>query len=200
MKYSRHAGNNPGAPFVLRFKRIFFRAPAMSQTLSDDALREVIPRLRRFALSLTRHEASADDLVQACLERALSRGASRRHDGDLRAWLFTILYRQFLDGQRRARRYAGMLALFGVGDDADVAPSTEDIVLARSALEAFNRLPAEQRALLTLVTVEGLTYQEAADTLGVAIGTVMSRLWRARKAMRDMTEGQPARPSVQALK
>ena len=172
----------------------------MSQTLTDDALREVIPRLRRFALTLTRHEASADDLVQACLERALSRGAARHQDGDLRAWLFTILYRQFLDGQRRAKRYAGVLALFGVGDDADMAPSTEDVVLARSALQAFNHLPAEQRALLTLVTVEGLTYQEAADTLGVAIGTIMSRLSRARKAMRDMTEGQPARPTVQVLK
>ncbi|MNV81786.1 ECF RNA polymerase sigma factor SigE [compost metagenome] len=81
-----------------------------------------------------------------------------------------------------------------------MAPSTEDVVLARSALQAFNHLPAEQRALLTLVTVEGLTYQEAADTLGVAIGTIMSRLSRARKAMRDMTEGQPARPPVQVLK
>lgn len=172
----------------------------MSKEFSDDDLREVIPRLRRFALSLTRNESSADDLVQTCLERALSRRETRWDGGDLRAWLFSILYRVFLDGQRRAKRYAGLLSLFGVGSDDDMAPSTEDVVMARSALDGFNRLPVEQRALLLLISVEGLSYQEAADTLAVPIGTVMSRVSRARKALRDLTEGQVVQPSLQVLK
>ncbi|KAI3591419.1 RNA polymerase sigma-54 factor RpoN [Cupriavidus sp. U2] len=172
----------------------------MDNDFSDDALREVIPRLRRFAVSLTRNEASADDLVQACLERALSRRVTRRDGGDLRAWLFSILYRLFLDGQRRARRYAGLLTLFGVGSDEDSAPSTEDVVLTRSALDNFNQLSAEQRALLMLVTVEGLSYQEAADALDVPIGTVMSRISRARKALRELTDGKVVHSPLQVLK
>ena len=172
----------------------------MDPDFTDDTLREVIPRLRRFAVSLTRNASSADDLVQACLERALSRRASRQAGTDLRAWLFSILYRLFLDGQRRAQRYAGLLTLFGVGSDEDSAPSAEDVVMTRSALDGFNQLTPEQRALLLLVTVEGLSYQEAAQALDVPIGTVMSRLSRARKALRALTDGKVVRPPLQVLK
>ncbi|WP_373862094.1 RNA polymerase sigma factor, partial [Burkholderia multivorans] len=80
-----------------------------SNALDDDALRELIPRLRRFALWLARDVHAADDLVQSTLERALSRWTSRRDDASLRSWLFTILYRQFLDGKRSAKRYAWLL-------------------------------------------------------------------------------------------
>ncbi|WP_374439749.1 sigma-70 family RNA polymerase sigma factor [Pseudomonas panipatensis] len=166
--------------------------------LDDHSLREMLPRLRRFALSLTRNASSADDLVQATLEKALSAWRGRRADGDLRAWLFAILYRLFVDGQRRARRYARILALFG-GDDQH-APSAEDIVTARSTLEAFERLPAEQRALLSLVSVEGLSYREVGLALDIPIGTVMSRLSRARQALRALSEGQGGRPSLRVLK
>ena len=171
----------------------------MSNNFTDDDLRDLLPRLRRFALSLTRHENSADDLVQSCLERALSRQARRNDDGDLRAWLFQIMYRQFLDGQRRAKRYAGVLSLFGWGGEA-LAPSAEEIALSRSALQDFNKLPAEQRALLLLVSVEGLSYQEVAETMEIPIGTVMSRLSRARKALRALNDGQPAAPTLRVLK
>lgn len=166
--------------------------------IDDDELRELLPRLRRFALGLTRQPASADDLVQATLERALSRWRSKRPDGELRAWLFTILYNQFIDGQRRARRQANLLALLGRAEDS--APSTETIVLQHAALAAFSRLPDEQRALLILVTVEGLSYQETAETLGVPIGTVMSRLSRARKALRALSEGEPSNDALRRLK
>ncbi|MCA1323840.1 sigma-70 family RNA polymerase sigma factor [Herbaspirillum sp. alder98] len=165
----------------------------MSQDFTDDDLRELMPRLRRFAASLTRNEASADDLVQSCLERALSR--RRQHtDGDLRAWLFQIMYRRFVDSQRRTKRYAGLLALLLPRDEA-LAPSTEDIVLSRAALADFNKLTPEQRALLLLVSVEGLSYQEAAHALDLPIGTVMSRLSRARCALRELNDGaRPASP------
>ena len=164
----------------------------------DEQLREIIPRLRRFAVSLTRNSSSADDLVQASLERALSGWGEKRAEGDVRAWLFAILYRQFLDAHRRSRRYARMLEFFTGRDDAE--PSTERTVIAQSTLQAFDRLPSEQRALLLMVSVEGLSYKEVAQILNVPSGTVMSRLSRARQALRELSDGEISRPSLRRLK
>ncbi|SCZ74464.1 MULTISPECIES: RNA polymerase sigma factor [unclassified Pseudomonas] len=164
----------------------------------DQQLRPLIPRLRRFALSLTRQPSSADDLVQACLERALAGWTGKRPEGDLRAWLFAILYRQFLDAHRRSRRYARMLAFFTGRDDSQ--PSVERTVMAQSTLEAFDRLNAEQRALLLWVSVEGLSYKEIAEILQVPTGTVMSRLSRARQALRQLSDGEISSPSLRILK
>lgn len=164
----------------------------------DQQLRPLIPRLRRFALSLTRQPSSADDLVQACLERALAGWTEKRPEGDLRAWLFAILYRQFLDAHRRSRRYARMLELFTGHDDSQ--PSVERTVMAQSTLEAFDRLNAEQRALLLWVSVEGLSYKEIAEILQVPTGTVMSRLSRARQALRQLSDGEISSPSLRILK
>jgi RNA polymerase sigma-70 factor (ECF subfamily) len=164
----------------------------------DEKLREIIPGLRRFALSLARNPSSADDLVQSCLERALSSWAGKRDDGDLRAWLFSILYRQFLDAHRRHRRYARMLEFFTGRDDAQ--PSVERTVMAQSTFDAFDQLPTEQRALLLWVSVEGLSYKEVAAILDVPIGTVMSRLSRARQALRQLSDGEINRPSLRRLK
>ena len=152
----------------------------------DEQLREIIPRLRRFAVSLTRNSSSADDLVQASLERALSSWGDKRADGDLRAWLFAILYRQFLDAHRRSRRYARMLEFFTGRDDSE--PSAERTVLAQSTLQAFDQLDTEQRALLLWVSVEGLSYQQVADILAIPVGTVMSRLSRGRERLKQILE------------
>jgi RNA polymerase sigma-70 factor (ECF subfamily) len=119
-------------------------------------------------------------------------------DGDLRAWLFSILYRQFLDAHRRSRRYARMLEFFTGRDDAQ--PSTERTVIAQSTLQAFDRLPTEQRALLLWVSVEGLSYKEVAEILDVPTGTVMSRLSRARQALRQLSDGEINSPSLRILK
>ncbi|WP_017906609.1 RNA polymerase sigma factor [Pseudomonas asplenii] len=164
----------------------------------DEQLRELIPRMRRFAVSLTRNESSADDLVQASLERALSSWSRKRPDGDLRAWLFSILYRQFLDAHRRQRRYARMLEFFTGRDDSE--PSVERTVVAQSTLASFERLSVEQRALLLWVSVEGLSYKEVAEILDVPIGTVMSRLSRARQALRQLSDGEITSPSLRILK
>lgn len=170
----------------------------LTMNMIDDAeLRELLQRLRRFALWLTRNTSSADDLVQATLERALSRWGSKG-EGSLRAWLFAILYRQFLDGQRRARRHARLLEFFG--GRSEEAPSTEELVVNQATLAAFAHLPAEQRALLLLVSVEGLSYKEAAQALEIPIGTVMSRLSRARKALRELAEGEMTNPQLRVLK
>lgn len=164
----------------------------------DEQLRSLIPRLRRFAWCLTRESSSADDLVQASLERALNSWAGKRAEGDLRAWLFSILYRQFVDGHRKARRYARMLELLTGREERP--PSLERTMLARSTLEAFEHLDNEQRALLYWVSVEGLSYKEIAAALDVPIGTVMSRISRARDALRVLSDGEPQQPALRILK
>lgn len=169
-----------------------------SDELSDAVLRQLLPRLRRFGLRLTRDPVSADDLVQSTLERALTRWSSRRPQGDVRAWLFTILYRQFLDSQRRTRRYARLLDWFAGSDAA--APSAEREAIARSSLDVFERLPEAQRTLLWLVCVEGMSYKAVADLFDVPLGTVMSRLSRARSALRDLHEGQAGEGHLRILK
>ncbi|WP_426116924.1 RNA polymerase sigma factor [Pseudomonas sp. DSP3-2-2] len=166
----------------------------------DEQLRELIPRMRRFALSLTRNPSSADDLVQASLEKALSAWGNKRPEGDLRAWLFSILYRQFLDAHRRSRRYSRMLELFTGGRDDHYQPSVERTVVAQSTLGAFERLNTEQRALLLWISVEGLSYKEVAEILDVPVGTVMSRLSRARQALRQISDGEILSPVLRILK
>lgn len=170
------------------------------QDAIDDALRDVLPRLRRFARWLTRDTSSADDLVQSTLERALSRW-NTRHDGTaLRAWLYAIAYRLFLDERRRARRRTALLELLGRGETA-THPSLERSAVARSVIEALDRLPEAQQHLLLWVSVEGLSYREVAALLDVPIGTVMSRLSRARTALHRLAEGEASEtPALRLLK
>lgn len=170
--------------------------------LDDHQWRELLARLRRFAVWLTREPGSADDLVQATVERALSRRDQQRDAEALRAWLFTILYRLFLDGKRRDRLHARWLSWFGRAEyeEEPQGANLEASVLAQADLQAFARLTAEQRALLLLISIEGLSYKEAAQALGIPIGTVMSRLSRARSARRELTEGNPQPPALRRLK
>ncbi|MGV2832837.1 sigma-70 family RNA polymerase sigma factor [Pseudomonas shirazensis] len=170
--------------------------------LDDSQWRELLQRLRRFAVWLTREPGSADDLVQATIERALSRSGQQREAEALRAWLFSILYRLFLDSKRRDRLHRRWLAWFSGGQEISepIGDNTEDIIFAQADLQAFAQLSAEQRALLLLVSVEGLSYKEAAEALAIPIGTVMSRLSRTRAALRQLTEGSPASPALRRLK
>lgn len=168
--------------------------------LDDESLRAVMPRLRRFAQSLCGDAASADDLVQAALERALRRWSSRRDADALQPWLFAIVYRQFVDTRRRAQRWQRVLALFAPQQPTQ-APSAERVHEGRALLAAFAQLPAEQRALLLLVSVEGFSYRDAATALDLPIGTVMSRLSRAREKLRQIGEGRSgAGPVLRVLK
>lgn len=166
-------------------------------------LQALLPALRRFARSLCADAADADDLVQATLERALSAWRGRRDQAALQPWLFSILYRRFLDERRRAARWGRLRALFAgqAADQPELAPSPERVHAGREQLAAFARLPAEQRAVLLLVAVEGFGYREAAEALGVPIGTVMSRLSRARERLHAFDQGQrPAAPALRILK
>ena len=171
----------------------------MPDTSIDDQLRQLLPRLRRFAQWLTRDPATADDLVQSTLERALAQWHRRRDEQALRPWLFTILYRQFVDSRRRAQRYEAMLDRFHRGSRTE-HPSVEQEVMAQSVLQALDQLPAEQRNLLLWTSVEGLSYREVADLLEIPLGTVMSRLSRARQALRSLSEGKSPTPALRLIR
>lgn len=147
-----------------------------------------IPGLRRYAWALLRNGAAADDLVQDTLERAISRWSSRRRESDVKAWLFTIQHNLFLDRQRQQRRRGlevGTEALAGI---AASDGSHEDRTGLHDILTALDALPEEQQAVLLLVGVEDLSYEEAAKALAIPIGTVMSRLSRARERVRTFME------------
>jgi RNA polymerase sigma-70 factor (ECF subfamily) len=147
-----------------------------------DALPAMLPRLRRMARALTGHAADADDLVQIALERALARAEQWRPDGRADAWVFGILRNAWLDELRSRMRWQQMLAPEEAGESVGVS-TIEQHVTALSVTDAMARLPVEQREVVALVLVEGLGYRETAELLGVPIGTVTSRLARARTAL-----------------
>lgn len=151
-----------------------------------------IPALRRYAYALLRERETADDLVQDTLECAIKGWPQRQCDGDLRAWLFAIERNLFLAGLRR-RRWAPVFEPDALAQIADSAPGPEAALGARDILAGLDTLPEEQRSVLLLVAVEDLSYAEAASILEVPIGTVMSRLSRARQRMRLYLEmGKPS--------
>lgn len=152
-------------------------------------IEEHIPRLRRYARALVRDPGAADDLVQDCLERALSRWHLWRRQGDLRAWLFTIMHNIHANqSRRRARRPDGQSVEDLAHEPAGSGDPGERLAVLdlRWALQA---LPEEQRAVVLLVAIEGLSYAEVARVAGVPIGTVMSRLSRGRERLRQLTDG-----------
>jgi RNA polymerase sigma factor (sigma-70 family) len=154
-----------------------------------------IPGLRRFACALSRGDrARADDLVQDGLERALARWPRRRPDGNLRGWLYTIVYNRFIS-EERARRRRGTQLPFADAGEAEL-PEVDGGQYAalhyRDFLRAFRELPEEQRSVLVSIAVEDLSYQETAHALGVPVGTVMSRLSRARDRLRRQMLGDEA--------
>jgi RNA polymerase sigma-70 factor (ECF subfamily) len=166
--------------------------------MMDDMLHQVeplIPALRRYARALMRDRASADDLVQDCLERAVSRWYQRR-DGDVRAWLFTILHNLAVNQFRKAASRGRHVPIDESNEDSfGEAAVQEQKLIYRDVLEKLARLPEDQRAVLLLVAVEDLSYAEAAKVLGVPLGTVMSRLSRARERLQQEIEGIAAAPS-----
>jgi RNA polymerase sigma-70 factor (ECF subfamily) len=150
----------------------------------NDMLRLIeplIPALRRYARTLLRDRTSADDLVQDCLEHAIGRWHQRRPDGDTRAWVFTILHNLAMTRLRQSARQPTHVPIDEAGDALPGATAPqEDRLRHRDLLNALGRLPDEQRAILLLIGVEELSYADAAAVLGIPLGTVMSRLSRAR--------------------
>lgn len=159
------------------------------------ALADHIAALRRYARALLGDRIEAEDLVQDCLTRALSRAHLWRPGSDLRAWLFTILHNIHVNNVRSRHIQVPVDdAAFVRINRGLTAPPDQDVRLElRDLARALERLPEEQRQVLLLVGMEGMSYEEAARVVGVPIGTIMSRVARGRDALRrHMSASEPA--------
>jgi len=155
-------------------------------TRFGDRLVAVLPRLRRFARGLARSVTEADDLVQAACERALAREHQFQEGTRFDSWMFRIVQTIWIDQlrAREVRKEDGEIAEERMGSSESVRRAEARLALAE-VKKAVDRLPPDQRATLMLVTVEGLSYKEAAEVAGVPMGTIMSRLARARIALQQ---------------
>ncbi|WP_250461453.1 sigma-70 family RNA polymerase sigma factor [Microbulbifer litoralis] len=153
----------------------------------EEKVCEQIPSLRRYARSLCGNEIEAEDLVQDCLERALRKRHLWRTRGGIRPWLFRLLYNLFLNHLSSARVRRESTAA-DAGWELKVDAAQESQLECRDAVQAVQGLPPDQRAALMLMVLEAPSYQEAAKILGINVGTLRSRLSRAREAVRRQCE------------
>jgi RNA polymerase sigma-70 factor (ECF subfamily) len=158
-----------------------------------------IPALRRYAWSLLRNSHDADDLVQDCLVRALDSMATGPAISAVRPWLFTIMHNLFVSRWRTIRRRQEVLSAGAASTEVSVAPEQEGTLSRRDLLAGLDRMTEEQRQVLLLVSVEGLEYREVATILGIPVGTVMSRLSRARDSLQAHMDGH-SRPLLRRVK
>jgi RNA polymerase sigma-70 factor, ECF subfamily len=158
-----------------------------------------IPRLRRYARALTRNADRADDLVQETLLRAIAKAHLWRTGTDIRAWLFTIMHNQYVNMVRRAMRDE---ATIDIEQLTSSLAATTDPTASRQLHEldrALSRLRPEQREVILLVGLEGMSYEAAAQILSVPVGTVRSRLSRGRDALRQLMDLPVQAQSVRAV-
>ena len=156
----------------------------------SDLLIENIPHLRRYARSLTQDLQQSEDLVQDCLDRAWSRQSQWQKGSNIRAWLFTILHNLHVNTMRNRHR-TGDWETYEPTETADLKqPGQEGMLQLRDLETALLSLSDGQREILMLVCVEGMSYEEVSQVLGIALGTVMSRLHRARESLRRTLRGE----------
>lgn len=166
--------------------------------MDEHAIVQHIPRLRRYARALAGDRYAADDLVQDTLERAWNKLHLWRPGSDMRAWPFTIMHNVFVN-QARSRRYEADVRVEDLPQIAVRATQGQNLELA-DVDRALRALPAEQREVVLLVTVEDLTYEEVSRALDIPIGTVMSRLSRGRERLRQLMGGTHGGVALKAVK
>jgi RNA polymerase sigma-70 factor, ECF subfamily len=157
------------------------------------AIAAELPRLRRYARALQNDPGAADDLVQDCVERALSRQHLFRPGTNLRAWLFTILHNLHVNsvrGQRRSMERAAAATGDGIHGKGSTGPTQHHALELRDLSRALAALTEDQRRVVLLVGLEDMSYRDASEILGVPVGTVMSRLSRGRDRLRALTSGE----------
>ncbi len=168
--------------------------------MDTDSLENQIPGLRRYAMALVRDPVRADDLVQDTLERALRKFALWRRGSNLRTWLFAIMHNQFHNQLRHERVVIRVETAYTASGEHTPSGSIQEGELhARELLEALDNLHPDHREVLLLVGLEELSYRETAKVLGVPLGTVMSRLSRARERLRVVLGGE-AGPQLRRVK
>lgn len=168
--------------------------------ISPEALQECLPALKRFAFTLTRNEDRASDLVQDCVERAL-RKAHLFDGANLRSWLFTVCRRIFLN-QIRSEKVRGISVTMEDAPQIRLSfNQTQEIHMHfQDVADAFELLPMNDKVVLSLVVIEGLKYEEVASLFDVPIGTVRSRLSRARARLQGLIEaGAPSEGTKTAV-
>lgn len=153
-----------------------------------DEIEASVPALRRYARALTRNPERADDLVQDCIERAIRKRLLWRPTGQVKSWLFRILLNLYRNELRVARRRGKHIAVEAMPVEPAVAPAQPGRIALAEMARAIDTLGDDQREALLLVVLDGMSYAEAADAIGVPIGTLMSRLGRARAALRTLTD------------
>jgi RNA polymerase sigma-70 factor (ECF subfamily) len=155
-----------------------------------EQLVEQIPGLRRYARALVGDKHQADDLVQDCLARALSRLGLWTAGSDMRAWLFTIMHNLFVNHCRKQGSQPPLFALDEVAEQPRKGEQTDQLLHLSDLENGLRALSHEQREVLLLVSLEGLSYQQVAEVLNIPIGTVMSRLHRGRNQLRAWMDGE----------
>ncbi|HEV2703374.1 MAG TPA: RNA polymerase sigma factor [Steroidobacteraceae bacterium] len=160
--------------------------PPVSEAHSA-AIIELLPRLRRFARALAGNVSDADDLLQISIERALARSEQLREGAPLAGWMFGIVRNAWIDEARARARRRRVFVPEELGEQVADPNSTQAQMLP--VQQAMERLPDEQREVIGLVLIEGLSYREAADIVGVPVGTITSRLARGREALQIMLGG-----------
>ena len=161
-----------------------------SQSLRDDFVGS-IPRLRAFAMSLCHNRAEADDLVQETMIKAWNHLDSFEEGTNLKAWLFRILRNNFYNDLRKQKQ-RNDYARAADSSHFTVPPSQDKKLEFADLMDALQELPADQREALILVTVENMSYEEAAAICDCPIGTIKSRVNRARARLETLTEGEDA--------
>jgi RNA polymerase sigma-70 factor (ECF subfamily) len=164
-----------------------------------DALLAQLPQLRRYAAALSGNLSLADDLVQDCIERALRQAAHLKERERLGSWLRSILYNLFIDEIRRRRVRGIEKEITELADDQALAQPASDRGQVRDFLRAMDGLSPEHRQILLLVGLEDMSYREIASELKIPIGTVMSRIARARERLRSALEDGATASNVSAF-
>ncbi len=160
------------------------------------ALIAQLPALRRYARALVGNPSHADDLVQDCIERALRQAERLRDPARLASWLRSILHNLYIDELRRGRSRGPEQDIADLSDDSAVSTPASDRGTIIDFTRAMNSLTAEHRQVLLLVGLENMNYREIATELSVPIGTVMSRLARARERLRSALDGETHRKAT----
>ena len=163
--------------------------PIISSNISPADIAALAPRLRRYAVALVGSIPAADDLVQDCMERALAHRNSVRDPARLYNWLLAILHNMHMSACRRWLRQGVETPVDDLADTLALSTPPTDRMAVRDLIRAMGQLSDDQRQILLLNGLEGMSYREIADILDIPVGTVMSRLARAREKLRILLEG-----------